>query len=255
MNTTNKALLLISLTCNLIFIAWFSFLIGKRGGLSYITEKISRRQNPVTELAALRPINTYQSSAYVMRKLQFEALPKSERAIVFLGDSLTAQGEWAEWLGNSQVKNRGISGDTTDGVLNRLEQILETQPAQILIMIGTNDIWNEGKSVGEVVNNYQRILDTIKKEAPKTQVFVQSLLPVNNQQYRIKVDNKDLVAVNRELQRLASQFSFKYIDLYQQFANNQNQLDPKYTLDGVHLNGQGYLTWKKVIENYIMDEG
>jgi lysophospholipase L1-like esterase len=41
--------------------------------------------------------------------------------------------------------------------------------------------------------------------------------------------------------------------LYSHLADSQNQLDDRYTLDGVHLNGQAYLVWKEVIEKYVVD--
>jgi len=60
--------------------------------------------------------------------------------------------------------------------------------------------------------------------------------------------------LNEQLQKLTTEYSYQYIDLYSHFVNSQNQLDPKYTPDGVHLNGDGYMLWKKLIENYVQDE-
>ncbi|WP_228062122.1 GDSL-type esterase/lipase family protein [Coleofasciculus sp. LEGE 07081] len=219
--------------------------------MSYLVSKVSFWQ-PEKQQEVSRPRkNTYQTGYHDMRKRLFEELPNSDREIIFVGDSLTDGGEWVELLGNPSIRNRGISGDTTDGVLNRLDELVESNPPKIFIMIGTNDIWNEGKSATEVAQNYKGILERIKQQTPKTQVFVQSVLPVNNKQYQIKVDNNELMALNRQLQELANQFSFQYIDLYSSFINEENQLNSDYTLDGVHLNGQGYLLWKKGIENYV----
>ncbi|HBE16785.1 MAG TPA: G-D-S-L family lipolytic protein [Cyanobacteria bacterium UBA11149] len=251
MDYKTKAVVLVSLSFNLIFIGLFSLLIIRRGGLSYINRQIDSLIRDRGNWGRMLQENTTMSPYHEMRELQFAVLPKSNRDIIFVGDSLTDEGEWAEWLGNVYVKNRGISGDTTNGVINRIGKIVERKPQQIFLMVGTNDIWNQDKSVSDVVANYRIILEILKRQTPTTQVFVQSLLPVNNQEYHVRMDNRDIMAVNRQLVELSKEFGYIYIDLYGKLVNGQNQLDPQYTLDGVHLNGAGYLTWKSVIESYI----
>jgi lysophospholipase L1-like esterase len=118
-------------------------------------------------------------------------------------------------------------------------------------MIGANDLWNEKKPASEIAQNYRLILEQIKRQTPETQVFIQSLLPMNTIDYSITVNNSDIIAVNRHLQDLASEFSYTYIDLHQQFTNDQKQVDPVYTIDGVHLNGKGYLNWAKIVSPYV----
>jgi lysophospholipase L1-like esterase len=181
----------------------------------------------------------------------FEQMPNSESEIIFIGDSLTDQGEWSELLGKADIRNRGISGDTTDGVLNRLDEITASQPQKLFLMIGANDLWNEKKPANKIAQNYRLILEQIQQQTPETQVFIQSLLPMNTIDYSIKVNNSDIIAVNRHLQDLASEFSYTYIDLHQHFTNDQKQLDPVYTIDGVHLNGKGYLNWAKTVSPYV----
>ena len=63
------------------------------------------------------------STFYYQRATLFEVLPTSKSDIIFLGNSITNGGEWAELLGNPHAKNRGISGDTTQGVLDRLREL------------------------------------------------------------------------------------------------------------------------------------
>jgi lysophospholipase L1-like esterase len=64
-------------------------------------------------------------------------------SIVFLGDSITDFFRVNEFFPGVYVINRGISGDTTDGVLNRLaESVYELSPSKIFLMIGTNDLGN-----------------------------------------------------------------------------------------------------------------
>lgn len=244
-------LLGVSLSLNILFISVFSVLIIRRGGIPYIVSKLPFHQQVEQTVKIARRRNTYQSTYHQMRKQMFEQMPNSETEIIFIGDSLTDQGEWAELLGNNNIRNRGISGDTTDGVLNRLNEITASQPQKLFLMIGANDLWNEQKPASEIAQTYRLILEKIQQQTPETQVFIQSLLPMNTLQYPISVNNSDIIAVNRHLQNLARDFSYTYIDLHQHFTNDQKQLDPLYTIDGVHLNGKGYLNWAKIVTPYV----
>ncbi|MBF2018795.1 MAG: G-D-S-L family lipolytic protein [Hydrococcus sp. C42_A2020_068] len=254
----NKTLLWISIGLNILFIALGITFTIRRGGISYLVRKLPFLETPSqknSNRAKEHPRqNTYRSTYYQMRHSIFKILPDSEGEILLLGDSLTDQGEWQELFKNVNIKNRGINGETTDGIIERINEILETKPQKIFLMIGVNDFWNESKTIPMVVNNYRIILNAIKKNAPTTQVFVQSILPVNPDRYKIKLENKKIEAFNDRLKILAKKFSYQYVDLYSHFLDEKKQLSPRYTLDGVHLNGEGYLLWKKLIEKYIYSE-
>ncbi len=86
---------------------------------------------------------------------------------------------------------------------------------------------------------------------PDTQIFIQSVLPVNNQVYIFWQDNQNVIKLNLKLKALAQEFGYQYIDIFSHLLNSQGQLDAKYTTDGLHLNGQAYLVWKAAIEEYI----
>ena len=103
------------------------------------------------------------STFYYQRATLFEALPTSKSDIIFLGNSITNGGEWAELLGNPHAKNRGISGDTTNGVLDRLHVITAGKPSKVFLLIGTNDL-SGGLSVDSIAKNIETIVKRIKKE-------------------------------------------------------------------------------------------
>jgi lysophospholipase L1-like esterase len=167
-----------------------------------------------------------------------------------LGDSITDEGEWTELLGLN-VKNRGISGDTTERILHRLDIILESKPKQVFLMIGINDLINDGKSVTATLPEYKKILREFQEKTPNTEVFMQSVLPVNNK-YLYWQDNKNILKLNSGLKELAKEFNYEYIDIFSLLSDSENQLDTKYTVDGLHLNGQAYLVWKAVMEKYMI---
>jgi lysophospholipase L1-like esterase len=242
-----KFVLLISLLLNILILGLGSIWVYSKGGISYIIRKTSFLQS-----ATSRAKFMYDSPYYWERKSHFETLPKSESDIVFLGDSLTNACEWHEFFKNVSLKNRGISGDTTNGVLNRLDEVIESKPRKIFIMIGINDL-NQGVKVEDVFNNYRIILKIFQEKVPQAEVFVQSLLPLNNQRFSNNGVNHKIIELNAKLKDLTQEFSFHYIDLYSSFLDSNNQLDARYTLDGIHLNGQGYLVWKGLIEQDVMN--
>jgi len=238
--------LLISSGLNLLFLLAASVLISKRGGFSFVVYKILQ----IVKVKMNQGNMTYPPY-YQHKKSQFEKLPKSNSDIIFLGDSITDEGEWSELLGNPHIKNRGISGDTTSMLQNRLETILDSKPQQIFLMIGINDLVYDEKSPEAIVAGYKQILQQFQAKIPTTQVFVQSVLPVNNNITRYWQNPHNILKLNSYLQELAQEFNYQYIDVFSHLVNSENQLDVKYTSDGEHLNGAAYLVWRSVIAKYV----
>ncbi|MBD0265401.1 MAG: G-D-S-L family lipolytic protein [Tolypothrix sp. Co-bin9] len=237
--------LFVSLLINLLFFIFIALLIAKKGGISYLGNKL------INILEKSKKVNFQYPPYYLHKKSQFEKLPKSESDIIMLGDSITDEGEWTELLGLN-VKNRGISGDTIERILHRLDTILESKPKQIFLMIGINDLVNEGKSVAATLEEYKKILRNFQEETPNTKIFVQSVLPVNNKVHLYWQDNNNILKLNSGLKKLAKEFNYEYIDIFSLLLDSENQLDAQYTLDGLHINGQAYLVWKAVIEKYMI---
>jgi lysophospholipase L1-like esterase len=194
--------------------------------------------------------STFRPNNYDLKAEQFKAFPNSGKDIIFLGNSITAGTDWMELLGRTDVRNRGISGDITFGVLQRLDEVTEGKPAKVFILIGINDISrNIPDSV--IVGNYQKIIQRIKKESPSTKIYFQTLLPVNNEFTAFKNHyNKDehILYVNASLKVIGVKEKITVIDLYQHFLDAQNKLDKKYTIDGLHLNTAGYQVWADLLK-------
>ena len=193
--------------------------------------------------------STYKPGSWDLRVQQFRNYPDSKKDIIFLGNSITAGVDWNELLQNVNVRNRGISGDITFGLLNRLDEVTKGKPARIFILIGINDISrNIPDSV--ILMNYQRMIDRIQLESPSTKIFLQTILPVNND-FPVKAQfNKDehILYVNQELKKLAEKEKVRVIDLYKEFLGADNKLDKKYTYDGLHLNAEGYKHWAEILK-------
>jgi lysophospholipase L1-like esterase len=193
---------------------------------------------------------SYRNTYYDQKVSLFRSLPDTRGEIIFLGNSITDGGEWAEIWQNDKVKNRGISSDNTFGVLARLDEIVSSQPAKVFIMIGINDI---GRNTPDslIISNYRKIVSSIRAASPKTKIFVQSILPTNKEFKRFTNHyNKDnhVQIINAALQQFAVVFENTiYVDLYSRFVDSQGRLDKAYTNDGLHLTGAGYLHWKNIL--------
>jgi predicted alpha-1,2-mannosidase len=188
---------------------------------------------------------------YYHKKEHFESLPDTEGEIIFLGNSITDNCEWAELFGNPSIKNRGIGGDDTDGVLERLDEVTSSKPSKIFLMIGTNDL-AYGKSAEHVLENIGIILDRIHSDSPGTRIYLQSILPVDEAVHYTR-KNSEIQNINRGLEKMAGERGLIYIDLHSKFSNEEGILDKQYSLDGLHLNGEGYLYWKELIAGYVAE--
>jgi len=170
---------------------------------------------------------------------------------MFLGDSITAREDWNVLLGVTYVMNAGVSGNTTDDVLARLDPLLTTKPKKIFLMIGINDLL-KGKDVPYILANYETILDRIRSASPDTVIYIESVLPINNDISQLGiVDDQKITALNGELKSLADGKSEIFIDLYPSFCGSDHKLYTKYTNDGVHLNANGYAVWENLIVPYV----
>ena len=182
---------------------------------------------------------------YKHRKSQFEQLMNNERyETMMLGDSITDEGQWDELLDNTKVQNRGISGDTTDGVLDRLNSISKGIK-QVFIMIGVNDIMR-GKEVDEVYANYLKIIQTFKDKNIK--VYIQSTLYIGES--RKANFNPKIEELDARLEKYASENQITFINLNPILAP-QKVLKKEFTSDDLHLNGTAYKLWREQIRKYF----
>lgn len=195
------------------------------------------------------------STYYHQRVTLFNSLPQTKDDIIFIGNSITDGGEWSELFDDLKLKNRGISGDNSAGVLHRIEEVAKRKPARVFLMIGVNDL-ARNVAGDSVVKNILLIAAYLKQQTPSTKLFVQSILPVNDAFGKFGGHtNKGVLVkqVNEKLRQQSAAYSFTYIDVHTLFADESGKLRKELTNDGLHLNGKGYLHWKHAIYPYVFD--
>jgi len=192
----------------------------------------------------------FRPGGYQLKVDQFKSYD-DKNAFVFLGNSITSGTDWVELLGIKNAVNRGISGDITFGILERLDEVISGTPKKVFILIGINDI---SRNIPDdvILNNYKKIIQRIQSGSPRTKIYFHTILPVNNEFTPAKNQfNKDehILYLNAELKKLANTHGIFVIDLYKHFLNKENKLEKKYTYDGLHLNAAGYKFWADVLKS------
>ncbi len=194
---------------------------------------------------SLKIDSSYANSHYQQRVEYFRKMPDRKGEIVFLGNSITEHGEWQELIPDKPVINRGVGGDNTFGVLARLDEVLSSKPKKIFLLIGINDLARK-LPYDVIINNYKRIIGRIKKESPKTTLYIQSILPLNSGMTTapyLQGRNPMQVELNRRLKELASQEKITYINLHPLFEDANGELKKEFSIDGIHLKASAYITW------------
>lgn len=184
------------------------------------------------------------STPYYLSKVSFFKLnSKNNYDIVFIGDSLTDNAEWHDLFLDVSIANRGISGDRSAGILNRMDTIISTGAKKAFLMLGVNDI-NRGINIDLIFDNYKKII--IELQENNIEPYVQSTLFTDLN----SIDNHNIEELNLKLKAFCKKKSITFIDL-NPLLSKSGRLSKNYSFDGLHLNGKGYSVWSQAIYKYI----
>ncbi len=184
-----------------------------------------------------------------------DKIEQDQGALVFLGDSIT-QG-WGDNMGNAfpglKVANRGISGDTTRGVLIRMEgDVLALNPKGVVILIGTNDL--EEKATPEVIaGNLKLIIAKLKKHNSKIPIILCNIFPSSANKRRPaeqikKINQLYFAAVKGDPQ-------ITVIDTWLLFADEKGDAKKQEFPDLLHPNKLGYAKWAAALRPILATHG
>lgn len=197
------------------------------------------------------------STYYHQRASLFRSLPQTKNDIIFAGNSITDGNEWNELFGNRRMKNRGISGDISAGIIHRIDEIANRKPQKVFLMIGVNDLARNIKP-DSIVKNILLIAAYLRQQSPATRLYIQSILPVSDA-YKMFAGHtskgKEIRQVNIHLKDSARSHRYSFINLYPAFCDEYSKLKKEYSNDGLHLTGRGYLFWKHLLYAYVNDLG
>lgn len=180
------------------------------------------------------------------RMSEFALAPLTCHQIVMLGDSLTEANDWRALAPGDIVRNRGIGGDTSDGVLVRLDEVIISQPRAVFLLIGTNDLWSKN-APEQTATNILSIAKQIASGSPGTIVFVQTVFPVGlDARFNVKVRE-----INALLKAGSDTSVFTLLDTHALLAGADGALKTGYTYDGVHLTPEGNAVWSRLVADTL----
>lgn len=177
-----------------------------------------------------------------------------KNATVFFGDSITElcrtndiYGEYSEKSG-IQVLNRGISAETTDSMLARLDSsIIAIKPRNLVMLMGVNDL-NKGTSQEQINDNIRSIIKRVKEKSPETNIVLEAVYPTDTDRKsayeRIQLKGRDsatIASLNKKLAEMAQKEDVRFLDVTDILADENGNLRKDYTFDGLHPNISGYL--------------
>ncbi len=216
----------------------------------------------VPELGPRHQLNYQQWVALLHKEAEVLATEQPKNLAILIGDSISL------WFPNDLLPpdqtwlNQGISGETSAGLLNRLDVLDKTQPEVIYMLIGINDLIR-GEKDETILANQQLIIRYLRKVHPQTKIVVQSILPHGADQATwegrdrlLSIPNSRIQELNKQLKAIAKDESVIYLDLYSLFADTSGNLKPELSTDGLHLSTQGYLVWRNallVLNQLVLD--
>ena len=214
----------------------------------------------------------YQFGEFHKRIKEFKNDPIGSNKIVFIGNSITyGLRRWDNKLEANNIVNRGISGDFSEGIQKRLNEIIYYKPLAVFILIGINDFFRDSTvsiyvTPSYVTNNIIAAAETIKKGSPKTKIYLQTILPINTKHnlmsrpkdirhYYYYLNEDYTPSLNQQINQtnkiIKENDVFEVIDLHSIFLDSEKELNLKYSHDGLHLNETGYNHWISKIKPLI----
>lgn len=222
-----NALLLISMGVLCIRYHWVDKLAQRMG-----LKEVPRSQDYLTTM----------SWNHTMESLSYEA------DVVLFGASLTSDGQWQERFDSLKICNLGKSGDRLSTMLWRVPQITAVHPQKIFLSMEQNDMHD--MSVEEIERAYVVLVDSILTAIPKATLFLESLTPLNELQYKRVCNNEKIREVNEVIKKTAIERGVTYIDIYTIYEE-EGQLPMTLSYDGQHLKQEAYDRWAEVLKTYI----
>ena len=215
-----------------------------------------KNQYVAPELGPRHQLSYPQWLDMLKQEAKITADKNPQRLTILAGDSLSLWfppellPEDRNWL------NQGISGEVSNGLLQRLDFFDRTQPDMILVMVGINDLIR-GLDDQEILTNYRQIISYLRRKHPQAEIVIQSILPHGaegttweGKEKLLAIPNSRIRKLNQELNNIATKKGARYLNLHPLFTDQQGNLRSNFTTDGLHLSPPGYLVWRTALQMY-----
>ncbi|PMG48129.1 lysophospholipase [Vibrio lentus] len=166
--------------------------------------------------------------------------------LVMFGDSITEWAPWADIFRDVSMVNRGLAGDTTTGMLRRIDTTLNVKPKLVCFMAGINDL-AQGYDVEHIYQNYIDMLKVWQEN--DIRILVQSTLYVGS---KLQDLNPSVELLNSKVSEYCTQQGVAFLDVNSVLSPNK-LLSNEYSCDDLHLNAKAYQAWAEVLQPTIAE--
>ena len=170
----------------------------------------------------------------------------------FLGDSITEEFPIESYFNQQNIYNRGIGGDTIDGLIERFSvSIPDKGPQKVFLMIGINNI---GAGINEDIlkKQYEKLTVKLSNRKNTIGIYWNSILPSRKEWPSNKPEI--IKSLNSFIENICKKERFTFINLYPIFADDTDQLKIELTYDGLHLSKNGYDLFAAEINKILQNE-
>lgn len=197
------------------------------------------------------------SSGFIQKTKDFEYLNKNiqPKGTVFVGDSITQDYNIHEWFKEILCYNRGIGGDTTIGLLDRLDvSVYNLKPKNVVLLMGTNDLELTQDDEQIIASRIEEVTKKILKFDPTIKIFLLSVLPTNYTVDKNTVGKRSIKRIKQLNTYLATIKGVTYVDAFKLLMDDKELLNPEYTIEGLHLSQQGYQVLTEALKPLLLEK-
>ena len=176
--------------------------------------------------------------------------------VLFMGDSITdfwrnTEGNYAgkpvldKYFGHMKIANFGIAGDTTQGVLYRLQhgEGQGFSPKAIMLMIGTNNTGSN--TAAEIAEGIGAIVLEMQKDFPEAKILLLGVFPRSTPEDPVR---KTIAEINRIVSRLHDGDRIHYLDIGAKFLDAVGNIPKDVMSDALHPSTKGYEIWAEAVK-------
>ncbi len=194
-------------------------------------------------------IRAYREAKFDRYREENASLSSAEDYVLFLGDSLTDGCDLHDYYPEYTTLNRGIGGDRTYDVLNRMQvSVYDAKPAVVVLLIGGNNVL-AGEDLHKTAAEYEEILKGIEEHLPETKVVVLSLTSMGG---KCAVKNPEAALLNYKIKDIADSYGHTFVDVFTPLFDAETmEIRAEYTVDGAHLTDEGYRVLSAVVKPAI----
>lgn len=188
-----------------------------------------------------------------LTRLVFAASQQPELDIYFLGDSITewwpvlGREVWEAEFGTLRVLNCGLSGDTTQNILYRIENggFERISPKVVVLLAGINNLAGSPDLQPEkLAGGIRRIISELQSRSPESRILLLSIFPAGDRRDPIR---DRIIETNKRLAEFNHNSIVSYLDIYGVFLDAEGNLPAAIAPDGLHLSARGYQLWAEAM--------